>query len=317
MIKSPFYSFFGTLCMVSMAVLMGTPVKADTPPPLRFGPYLQQNVVIEGSPTGFSYVPPAGWYTAKAGWMEPLNLLPNTWFHQTYLEADGNTTISPYQADLGMELNLKPLHFLEGGVGYNRILYPYTLVGFVRPADSPSTWLPSPAEWRTREILDARKTEGVGADVFNFHADANAEIGDLQLLAGASRSLWDVDITDRDIIYDYRSGLLIKKQDYLSSLYAQGLLSTDPHFGGFTARGIEIRDQFTWATATSQSENLISGGFFGLRHGQNGERSYQGLDGLVGFWTSQPQLDGQIWWKHFQISLEWMWNIQILHLSEN
>jgi hypothetical protein len=311
MMQPAFSSFFAALLIAVMAV------KADTPPPLRFGPFIQQDVILEGSPTGFGYVPPTGWYSAQAGWMEPLNIFANPWFHQTYLETQANTTISPYQADIGMMLNLKPLRFFEGGVGYNRIVYPYTLIGFVRPADSPSTWLPDREAWRTRAIFDARKDEGVGADVFTFHGDLNADIGKLQLRAGATRSLWDVDITDRDIIYDYRSGLLIQKRDRLSSFYGQALFNTSSDFGDFSMHGWEIRDQYWSVTHTGLSEDLISGGFSGLRHGHNSERSYHGLDGLVGFWISQPQLNDQAWWKHLQITLQWMWNIQILNLGEN
>ncbi len=282
MIQPAFFSFFGALLAAVLAV------NADTPPPVRFGPFVQQDVTVRASPTGFAYLPPSGWYSAQAGWMEPLNILPTALFRQTYLEAQGNATVSPYQADLGMTLHIKPIRFLEGGLGYNRILYPYTLVGFARPADSPATWLPDPSEWRTREILGSRKNEGVGADVFTFQGELNAEVGKLQLNAGGFRSLWDVDITDRDIIYEYRSWpSLIRKRDRLTSLYGQGLLNVSPEFGGFTMHGLEVRDQYWWVTHTGQSENLISAGFSGLRHGHNDERTYHGLDGLFGFWTTQ------------------------------
>lgn len=285
--------------------------------PLRFGPYLQQDVLLEGSPFGSRYMPPSGAYNLQVGWMEPINILPHPLFRGTYLETQGNATVSPYQSDVGVIFNLKPIRFLEGGLGYNRLLFPYTLVGFNTGGNKDS--LPSPERWRTTEILDLRKREAVGADVFTFQANFTMDVGPVQLHAGAFRSLWDVDVTDRDVVLEYHSGLLIQKRERINSFYGQTLIKMNPDFmlAGITARGIEFREQYWWATHTGLDEHLLSVGLSGIRRGRNNDRLYHGLDGLVGYWVAHPQLRGGDVLKRFHLSLQWMWNIQILHLGEN
>jgi hypothetical protein len=280
---------------------------------LRFGPFLQQGFTLEGSPAGYRYLPPSGSYNFQAGWMEPISILPKALFRGTYLETQGNATLSPYQADIGVVFNLRPIRFLEGGLGYNRLLFPNTLIGF--HGDS----LPGLASWRTKEILGTGNREIAGADVFTFHVNATMNAGWFELRAGGFRSLWDVQVSDRDIFLEYHSGFLMKKRDRINSMYAQAMFNLEPYFQweGFTARGLAIRDQYWWTTRTGLSQNLVSAGLTGFRRGHNDDRSYHGLDGLIGFWTDNPQLNGQDWWKHFYLSLQWTWNIQILHLGEN
>ncbi len=284
---------------------------ADWVRPTRFGPFLQQGFSAEGSPVGYHFLPPSGSYTFQAGWMEPINILANDLFHGSYLETQGNATISPYQSDIGIVFNIKPIRFLDAGLGYNRLLFPYTLVGF----DS----VPNLAQWRTTEIVDRRKRAAVGADVFTFHGNVTVDIGRVQLHAGGTHSLWDVDVQDEKFLLEYRSGLLIEKQDHVNSLYAQTLLNLEPYlsFWGFTARGFEARDQYTWTDHTELAENLVSVGFSGLRWGRNDNRKYHGLDGFVGVWIEHPQLQGKSLGNRLYLSLQWMWNIQILNLGEN
>src|SRR6185295_18806521 len=119
-----------------------------------------QGFLLEGSPFGSRYLPPSGSYNLQAGWMEPINILPSPLFRGTYLETQSNATLSAYQSDVGVVFNIKPIRFLEGGIGYNRLLFPYSLLGFNNGGNRDS--LPDPAQWRTTEILSARKREAVG-----------------------------------------------------------------------------------------------------------------------------------------------------------
>jgi hypothetical protein len=269
---------------------------------------------------GNRYLPPTGSVDIKAGWMEPISILHNALFHGAFLETRGNATLSPYQSNVGVLFNLKPVRFLEGGLEYTRLLFPHSMVGFSQPAGSSTDWLPSQSQWQTSQIFDSSLRETIGSDVFTFHGNLMVDIGRVQLLAGAFRSLWDVDTQDRDILLEYNSGLLIKKKDRINSVYAQTLLNLDPYFsgwGGFTAQGILLRDQYTWTTHTHLSENLVAVGFAGLRRGRNDDRSYHGLDVEIGYWTQHPQFNGKGLAPRLHLALQWMWNIQILHLGED
>ena len=292
---------------------------AESVRPLRFGPFLQQGVTFEGSPVGYHYLPTTGAYNLKAGWLEPINIRAGDVFRGTYLEAQGNATLSPYQSDIEVLFNLKPVRFLEGGLGYNRLLFPYRMIGFSTPSGAAIDWLPALSDWRPGKIMDSRVREPVGADVFTFHGNLIVDVGRVQLLMGAFRSLWDVNTETKDIVLEYNSGLLIKRNDRLNSVYAQSLLTLDPYFAGwgFSAQGVVLRDQYTWATHTHQAENLVSAGFTGLRRGHNNDRAYHGLDGEIGFWTEHPQLAGKGWPLRLHLALQWIWNIQILHLGEH
>ena len=309
----PRLSFVFASLMIATVMTHGESIR-----PLRFGPFLQQAVTFEGSPVGYGYLPPTGSYNFKAGWMEPINIRAGDIFHGTYLETQGNATLSPYQSDLEVVFNLKPIRFLEGGLAYNRLLFPGSMLGFNRPVGAALDWTPTSSEWRTGKVFNSRVREAVGADVFTFHGNLILDVGRVQLLMGAFRSLWDVNTENKDILLEYNSGLLIQKNDRINSLYAQTLLALNPYLAGwgFTAQGILIRDQYTWATHTHQNENLVAIGFTGLRKGHNNERTYHGLDGEIGLWTQNPQLNGRDWPLRLHLALQWIWNIQILHLGE-
>ena len=218
-----------------------------------------------------------------------------------------------------MIINFKPIRFLEGGVGYNRLLFPYTLLGFSWPAGAGNGWVPSVEQWRTTQISSGRKNESVGADIFTYQANFTMDVGKVQLHAGAFRSLWDVDVQDRDVVLEYRSGLLIQRRDRINSTYAQMLLKLDPtsEWLGFRASGFEIRDQYWWVTHTGLTQNIVSAVLSGLRRGRNNDRAYHGLDILIGGWTDHPQFEGHEWWTRLYLNLRWTWNIQILHLGED
>ncbi len=295
------------------------PIRADDVRPIRFGPYLQQSVTLAGNPVGWRYVPPNGSYGFQAGWIEPIGPPTDGLFRGTYLEAEASATASPFESDAGTGFNLKPLRFLEGGIKYNRVLFPNTLVGFNPPDGAPNNWLPNVDQWRAFDILEAGLRETAGADVFTFHGSATVDLGRLQLHAGGFRSLWDVDVQDQEIIFEYNSNLLIRKRDRLSSLYGQAFLDLEPylHAGPFTLRGFTVRDQYWSTTETGQQQNLASVGFTDLRLGHNTGRRYRGLDGFVGFWTDHPQLDNLGGWEHLRLNFEWVWNVQILHLTDD
>jgi hypothetical protein len=300
-----------------LAALSGA-AHADGVRPQRFGPFLQQSLAVQGNPAGADYVFPSGAYNFQAGWMEPIAILPWPVFKGSYIETQGNATLSPWQYDFGIAFNLKPLRFLEFGLAYNRLVYPYSLAGFTAPEGAGSDWRPTNREWQPPLILAADKLEAAGTDIFTYQANLTFELGPLQLHGGGSYGMWDVD-TRQDVVLEYRTGLLIRPQDRIGSAYLQTLVSPGPEssFLGFTARGWAVRNQYGWTVQTKLDQNLLSTGFIGLRRGWNDDRQYRGLDGWVGFWTKHPQLEGRQPWQRVNVSLQWTWNIQILNLTDH
>jgi hypothetical protein len=303
--------------LFAVALAMHTTVLADGVRPRRFGPVLQQSVTLQGNPAGTDYVFPFGAYNFQAGWMEPIAILPWPLFRGSYLETQGNATLSPWQYDFGIAFNLKPLRFFEFGLSYNRLVYPYTLAGFNAPDSAGAGWMPDKSQWQPPKIFGADKLEAAGTDIFTYQANLTFDVGPVQMHGGGLYSMWDVD-TRQDRVLEYRTGLLIRPQDRIGSLYFQTLMSPGPEasFLGFTARGWALRDQYWWTVQTKLEQNLVSTGFIGLRRGWNNDRLYRGLDGWVGYWTLQPQLVGKRPWQRINVSLQWTWNIQILNLTE-
>jgi hypothetical protein len=284
---------------------------ADGVRPERFGPFLQQGFGFRGNPAGWRDVPLTGSYSFQAGWMEPINAPSGFLFRSTYVEAQGNAEISPYQADIGTAFNLKPIRFLEAGVGYNRLLFHKSLVGF--PAQGP------PSQWRAMELIRADVREWAGADVFTFQGNATVNMGRLQLHAGAQRELWDVDASEHEFLVEYQTDFLIRKRDRINSVYGQLHLNLEPYlaFLGFTMRGFTLRQQFWWTSQTELQQHLVSGGISGLRWGRNSGRRYRGLDVFTGWWLEHPQVPGDAGTKSLYLNLQWVWNIQVLRLSAN
>jgi hypothetical protein len=291
---------------------------ADGVRPQRFGPFLQQGFSVSGNPSGYGDIFPFASYNLQAGWMEPIAVLPWPLFRGSYLETQGNATASPYETDFGIAFNLKPIRFFEFGIGYNRLFFPSTLAAFDFPDTADTKRLPERSRWRPTEILGADHLNTAGADIFTYQANVTVNAGPVQLHGGGSYSMWDVDAPTHNFVLEYRSGLLIRRQDRIGSTYAQVLFRPDSGLGflGLTADGLGIRNQLWWTVQTDLSQNLVSAGFSGLRRGSNAGKLYKGLEGWVGYWTWHPQLRDREAWRKLHLMLQWTWNIQILDLTE-
>ncbi len=286
--------------------------------PQRFGPFLQHSLTLEGNPSGYQRIFPFGGYNLQAGWMEPIAIVPGALFRGSYIETQGNVTVTPGQTDFGVAFNLRPIRFAEFGIAYNRLFFPYTLAGFSTPDTAPAGWLPEPRAWRPPQVFDLDRLEAAGADIFTYHANLTFDLGRVQVHGGWAYSMWDVASNRHDLVLDYATGLLIKRRDRISSLHAQALYVPQPESSilGFTAAGWGIRHQYRQTVQTDLSQSLLSAGFTGLRRGRNGERLYLGLDGWVGYWTDHVQLQGRGPGERLNIDLRWTWNIQILDLAD-
>lgn len=291
---------------------------ADGVRPQRFGPFLQQSLIAQGNPAGYDRIFPFGAYNLQAGWMEPIAALPGPLFRGSYLETQANATVSPYQADFGIAFNLKPIRFFEFGVSYNRLLFPNTLAGFTYPDSNDYRILPERSRWQPPRIFGVDHLSVAGADIFTYQGNVTVNLGPIQAHGGGSYSMWNVDTRSHDLLLEYRSGFLIKRQDRIGSAYAQILVRPDSGLGvlGFKANGFGIRNQMHWSVQTDLSQNLVSVGFSGLQGARSGGRLYRGLDGWIGYWTRHPQLEDQDPWRKLNLSLQWTWNIQILNLTD-
>lgn len=285
--------------------------------PQRFGPFLQHSLAVEGNPAGYERIFPFGGYNFQAGWMEPIAIFPGKLFRGSYIETQGNITITPGQSDFGVAFNLRPIRFLEFGLSYNRLFFPYTLAGFNTPEGAAPGSSPSPEAWRPPQIFDQDRLEAAGADIFTYQANVTAGIGRLQFHGGGSYGMWDVASRSHDFVLDYRTGMLIKRRDRIGSLYAQAMYTPSPNaeLSGFSVTGLGVRNHYWWTVQTALSQNLLSAGFTGLRRGRNGERLYLGLDGWIGYWAEHVQLEGRDIQERLHVSLQWTWNIQILDMS--
>jgi len=315
--RSVFPSPFRLAVALFWAGLAAGTAGADGVRPQRFGPFLQQSLIAQGNPSGYDRIYPFGAYNLQAGWMEPIAALPWPVFRGSYLETQANATVSPYQADFGIAFNLKPIRFVEVGVAYNRLVFPNTLAGFNFPDSADKTVLPDQSRWRPPQIFAVDHLTAAGADIFTYQANATVNLGPLQMHGGGSYSMWAVDTRSHDLILEYRSGFLIRRQDRIGSAYAQILLRPDSGMGmlGFKANGFGLRNQMHWSVQTGLGQNLVSAGFSGLQGRRSGGRTYRGLDGWVGYWTWHPQLNDQKAWQKLNLNLQWTWNIQILNLT--
>src|SRR5690606_33827613 len=229
-------------------------------------------------------------------------------------ETQANATFSPYQSDFGIAFNLKPVRFFEFGMAYNRLFFPNTLAGFDFPDSTNKKVMPERTRWQPSQIFGVDHLTAAGADIFTYQGNLTVNLGPLQLHGGGSYSMWDVDTRSHDLLLEYRSGFLIRRQDRIGSAYAQLLVRPDSGMGfrGFSANGLGIRNQFPLSVQTELAPNLVSAGISGLPGARSGGRLYRGLDGWVGYWTLHPHLDHQKPWQKLHLSLQWTWNIQIL-----
>jgi hypothetical protein len=304
-----------TLLLLTTAATSG--LWADGVRPQRFGPFLQQGAALQGNPSGYRHIFPFATYNLQAGWMEPIAVLPWPLFRGSYIETQGNATITPYQTDFGIAFNIKPIRFFEFGLAYNRLFFPNTLVGFSTP-DTGKAPLPDNYRWSPTGMWTADHRATAGADIFTYQANLTVNTGPIQWHTGTSYAMWDVDTKNQDLILEYHSALLIKRQDRIGSTHAQALFRPDSGMSllGYSAQGFGVRNQLWWTVQTNLSQNLLSAGVTGLRRGHNESRLYRGLDGWIGYWSWHPQLKGLEPWEKFNLSLQWTWNIQILNLTE-
>ncbi len=293
------------------SLLISNSVFSDGFEPNRIGPYHEQSWILDVNPIGYMRSPGFGAWDFKAGWVEPLNFPTHPFFQGSYLETQGNASLSPFQSDIGTAFNLKPIRFLKMGVGYNRLLYHNSLVGF------SGEYKPELTQWQTDALLDPEHQEVAGSDIFSFRGSIFFELASLQIYAGGFRSLWDIDSRSRNIFYEYRSGLLIKKRDRINSLDLQSMLNLEPYFriGKMMARGIRVQEQMWWTSQTHLYQNLVSVGLMGIRWGQNTSRIYQGADFSIGYWVAHPQFENQNRIESFHINLEWKCNTQWLNVD--
>ncbi|MDB6035954.1 MAG: hypothetical protein JWM16_6292 [Verrucomicrobiales bacterium] len=294
------------------AFLCITTARADTIKPLLFGPFFMNELSFTGSPAGYDYVLTNGFYHFQAGWIEPLAESRKGIFGETYFETDGNLNVSPFTSDLGTTFNLKPIRYLEFGLSYNRLIFHNSMVSFAKPGDVPP---PDKELYSPAKILSSHKDVG-GADIFTYQANLTFDIGRTQLYLFASRTLWDIDATGKDFIYEYGNELLIRTRDRVNNLSAQFSLDLRPwslfHSVSFT--GFDIRDDY-WITAQTEIEkNLVSFGITGFRLGRNPEQQRRGLDLSVGYWTLHDQIPMGDVAKSFVILADWKWNIHFLKM---
>jgi hypothetical protein len=286
--------------------------------PVRFGPYLQQSLAMEGGLTSRQYVLPNGNYRFQAGWVEPIGLRPWGWMRGTYLEVQGKVMLSPFESDVGTAFNLKPLRWVDIGLTYNRLLFNHSLVGFKRPDDQNEDWTPPTSQWRLSSLVESDKSVA-GADVFSFQGNFLLDLWRWSFRLGGSRSLWDVETRQKDFLFEYESGFLIQRRDRINSLTGQIFLDLQPYvtLSGLTLRGMQFQAETWFTDQTDLKKTLFSTGFEGIRWGRNDSRRYRGLDARIGYWSEHPQLESAQDWERLHFQLNWLWNSQLLNLGGN
>jgi hypothetical protein len=310
-----FAKFLRLVALLSV-ILPASKAYSDSVKPVNYGPFFMNQLTFTGSPAGYDYALTDLLYHFQVGWIEPLGT--KGLFRETYFETDGNFSLSPFVSDIGTTFNLKPIRYFEMGLSYNRLLYHNSMVAFTLPktnADSSSATLPA-EEWRPSKVLTHDNKEIGGADVFTFQANITFNIGPVQLFGFGSRTLWDVDASGRDYVYEYGNDILIRPRDRVNYALAQISLDLRPHtiFKTVSFKGFSVRNEYWYTTQTKLEKNLISGGITAFRLGQDPERQRRGLDLSLGYWTLHPQIPKNDWVKSLVIISDWKWNIQFLKI---
>jgi len=288
---------------------MGAP-RADSVKPDHSGPFIQNQINITGSPTGYRYVLPNGYYHFHVGWLEPFSQGKKGFFSNTYFETSGNLNVSPFTTDVGTSFNLKPFRYLEFGLSYSRMIYHNSMVTF----DSGSYF--SKDQFLPDSIFAKFGDTPGGADIFTYQANLTFDIGRTQLYVHGSRGQWDVNAKGQEFAYEYGSDFLIKTKDRLNTVLGQINLDIRPFnkFNSLSYLGLSFRNQYWWADRTPFSKNLVSAGVNGIRMGRNTHMQRRGLDLFVGYWTRHHQIpEGNIA-ESFLLILDWKWNIQALKM---
>ncbi len=301
-------------CFAVLSATMWSPrIFADSVKPLSYGPFFMNQLSTTLSPFGYDYVLNNVLYHFQVGWMEPLSAGSQGIFRGTYLEANGNFSISPFLSDLGTTFNLKPLRYFEIGLSYNRLLFHNSMVTFNRSAGQN---LPAPEEWRPGTIISRDFKEPGGADVFTFQSNFTFDLGPAQLYLFGSHTLWDIDAQGHDFVYEYGTDILLRKRDRVNSVLAQLSWDLRPHslYSHVSFTGFSLRNQYWYTTQTRLEKNLVSGGITGFRFGRNPEHQRRGLDLSLGYWTLHTQLPRKDWVKSLVLIGDWKWNIQFLKI---
>jgi hypothetical protein len=281
---------------------------------IRFGPYVYNELKMGLSPIGNTHILPIGTYRLQFGWIEPISTVGQTYANCTFLETDAHIDISPYQTDVGTTFSLKPFRIFEFGLTYNRLVFNESLVGFNY---EPNGQLPSVRSWSAESILGRQPAAGVGADVFTFNAAFHLKVSRLSISIDGSRALWDVDIADSELLYEYASDLLIKKRDRIHQLNSELRFHFSPwkFLQPFSLEGLTLQDRYIYTVQTKLEKNLIAFGLFGFRYGTNTPKQKRGLDLTFGYLTDHPQLVDADFANRLYLSADWKWNVDFLSAS--
>lgn len=300
---------------LALAVLLaGYPsgtARADSVKPEHSGPFFQNQLSFAGSPTGYKYVLPNGFYHFHVGWLEPFSDAPDKFFGKTYFETNGNLNVSPFTTDLGTTFNLKPFRYLEFGLSYNRMVFHNSMVAF-----GAGNEYVSKDQFRPDSIFSKAGEVPGGADIFSYQANLTFDIWRAQLYLHVSRAQWDIDAKGKQFVYEYGSEFLISTHDRINTVLGQINLDTRPfsHFKSFSYLGISVRDQYWWTDHSILDKNLVSAGISGMRLGRNTARQRRGLDFFVGYWIQHHQIPKGNVAESFMVILDWKWNIQVLKM---
>jgi hypothetical protein len=284
---------------------------ADSVKPIQFGPYMVNSVTYVGNPASYRYILNNAYYRFQVGWIEPISEQAGGILKDAYFETEGDFNVSPFQSDAGTTFNLKPIRYLEFGLGYNRLMFHNSMVTYT----APKVHMIDLDEARPGDLMKLDREFG-GADVFTFQTNVTVDLGPTQVHVLGSRAFWDIDVPGKDFVYEYGNDLVIKPRDRVNYLLVKWSLdlsrfSTNPRW---FYTGLAIRNQYWITRQTDQEKNLISAGVTGLRLGRNPDSHRRGLDLSLGYWTMHPQARSDDWVRSLTALMEWKWNVQFLKL---
>ncbi len=292
-----------SICIAILLSFSG-PLRADTLETFRFGPYIVNSLSAGYSPFASDLSLPHLGYHFQLGWLEPIKWTPGGIFHGTYFKSTAKANVTPYQVDIGTSISVKPLHFLEFGLSYNRMNFLQSMVTF-----SDRDQLPPSQSWRPDQIL-SREGDWGGADIFTFSLDLGVEIGRLALQGSGTHALWDVKARDAVYVFEYGNDLLIRTSDRVNTLEAAAEFDLKP----WVPAGIKVMNRYSMADRSGVEKNLVAAGLSGLRYGSNGRNEKRGLDFLIGYWTLHPHASSGSLEESLVLVLEWIWDIRLLEI---
>ncbi len=285
-------------------LLAGLPVMAETPP-LRFGPFMSNNVsAISGLGTLESVLPNAA-YTLELGWLEPISADSGGIFHQTRLETNVGFYASPYQIDVSTTFRVHPLSFFGMGLTYNRLLYLGTMVAFETE--------PPQSEWRPGEILRQAWGNGGqfgGADIFEFEGQLNFAWSRLHLNLVARTQMWDINVRSREYAYETHNDFLIRTQDHIYTLLTRFQVDLEP----WSKVNLVLQDRMARTRHTGHFRRRWLAGISGLRFGKDTARQSRGLELLAGYYLDHPHRDRVAFPASFVVIADYHWNLRFASL---